>query len=122
MKILSNATIIRVDKNTNYTVVNNQMYQSRNMSLKARGLLGTILSLPPTWEYSIKGLAAVCKESPDTIGATMKELRELGFVEMIKHKPSVENGGRYRTEYIVHETSITPDKLDLIQKWKNNGL
>lgn len=122
MNVLSNATIIRVDKNTNYTVVNNQMYQSRNMSLKARGLLGTILSLPPTWEYSIKGLAAVCKESPDTIGATMKELRELGFVEMIRHTPSVENGGRFRTEYIVHETSVTPEKLDLIQKWKNNGL
>lgn len=111
---MSNATIIRVEKSSNYTVINNQMYQAKNMSLRAKGLLSVMLSIPKTWDFSIRGLASICKEKEDTIKTILRELKDLGFVEVKKYYPSKENGGRIRTEYIIRETSITPEKLDLL--------
>lgn len=110
---LSNATVMRVEKTSNYTMINNQMYQAKNMSLHAKGLLSVMLSVPKNWDFSIRGLAAICKEKEDTIKTVLKELKELGFVEVKKHYPTKENGGRIRTEYIIRETSVTPEKLDL---------
>ena len=105
---------MRVEKTSNYTMINNQMYQAKNMSLRAKGLLSVMLSVPKNWDFSIRGLAAICKEKEDTIKTVLKELKELGFVEVKKQYPSKENGGRIRTEYIIRETSSTPEKLDLL--------
>ena len=57
------SSVIRVEKTKNYTVMSNQHFHVLNMSLKAKGLLSLILSLPENWDYSISGLASICKES-----------------------------------------------------------
>lgn len=110
------SSVIRVEKTKNYTVMSNQHFHVQNMSLKAKGLLSLILSLPDNWEYSISGLSAICQESTGTIKKTLDELKKLGYLEVIKHKPSSENGGRYTYEYIIYEVSKTPGKLNM--RWK----
>ena len=112
------SSVIRVEKTKNYTVMSNQHFHVLNMSLKAKGLLSLILSLPDTWEYSISGLSSICKESYGTVRSILEELKDLGYLKVIKHCPSTENGGRYTYEYIIYEVSQTPDKLKM--KWSNN--
>ena len=110
------SSVIRVEKTKNYTVMSNQHFHVTNMSLKAKGLLSLILSLPDNWEYSISGLSSICKESSGTIKSTLNELKDLGYLEVIKHDPSPDNGGRYTYEYIIYEVSKMPNKLQM--KWK----
>lgn len=112
----NNGSVIRVKKDKNYTVMCNQHLHVTNMSLKAKGLLSLILALPDNWDYSISGLASLCKESIGTIRNTLDELKELGYIEVIKHNPSEINGGRYSYEYIIYEKSKSPMKLEM--KWK----
>lgn len=113
----NNGSVIRVEKNRNYTCMSNQHFHVTNMSLKAKGLHSLILSLPEEWDYSIAGLTSICKESYGTIRSILDELKELGYLEVVKHNPSKENGGRIKYEYIIHECSITPEVLEF--KWKN---
>ena len=113
----SNGTLIKVEKTKNYTVMSNQHFHVTNMSLKAKGLLSLILSLPCNWNYSISGLASLCKESLATVRSALKELEELGYLEIQKEKPTVENGGRYTYKYFIYENSKTPEKLEM--KWRN---
>lgn len=95
--------------------MSNQHFHVTNMSLKAKGLLSLILSLPDEWDYSISGLCSICKESTTAVRAALDELKQLGYLDVIKHMPDNENGGRYSYEYIVHECSNTPEKLEF--KW-----
>lgn len=119
MKTNSGGSVIRVEKTNNYTVMSNQHFHCTNMSLKAKGLLSLILSLPDDWEYSISGLCSICKESYGTVKSTMDELKELGYLTVVKHNPNNKNGGRYTYEYIIYEQSNTPEKLEF--KWKKNN-
>ena len=72
--------VFRVEKNANYTTMSNYHLRDKQLSLKAKGLLSFCLSLPDTWDYSIMGLAAVCKEGRDCIMSTLQELEELGYL------------------------------------------
>ena len=113
-KPITNGTVFRVEKERNYTCIDNQPLCVKNMSLKAKGLLCVILSLPDTWDYSLAGLCAICKESIGTIRTTLDELKKLGYVEIKKYLPNETDDGRIHYEYIIHERSITPDKLIMI--------
>ena len=66
--------VFRVEKNRNYTVMSNHHLKDKSLSLKGKGLLSVVLSLPDEWNYSIRGLAAICKEGVDSIGTTLREL------------------------------------------------
>lgn len=112
---MSTATIFKVDKTNNYTVMSNQHFHVLNMSLRAKGLLSLILSLPDTWDYSIAGLASLCKESTPTVRAALKELENLGYLYIEKELPNKANHGRYTYKYHIYENSKTPDKLEM--KW-----
>lgn len=114
---MSNGSVIKVNKTSNFTIMSNQHFHVTNMSLKAKGLHSLILSLPENWNYSIGGIASLCKESVNTVRSTLEELKDLGYLEVIKHSPCEENGGRYTYEYIVYEKSKTPEKLKF--KWKS---
>ena len=92
--------IIRVIKNNNYTTVCNDIYKNQDISLKAKGLLGMILGLPPNWELSINGLAAICKEGKRAISSTLNELIEAGY---IMRTPIKRNNLFNGYQYIVHE-------------------
>lgn len=95
--------IFRADKNKNYTVMSNSHFQEKEMSLKAKGLLSLILSLPENWDYTLEGLASICKESYGTIKNTIDELKRFGYIEVIKLLPNQTKSGRIEYEYLVHE-------------------
>jgi len=75
--------VFRVEKNANYTTMSNYHLRDKQLSLKAKGLLSFCLSLPDTWDYSIMGLAAVCKEGRDCIMSTLDRFDSI-FLENAK--------------------------------------
>jgi hypothetical protein len=64
--------VFRVEKNKNYTVMSNHHLKDKRLTLKSKGLLSVILSLPEEWNYTTRGLASICKEGVDCIGAAIK--------------------------------------------------
>ena len=71
--------VCRVEKNKNYTTMSNFHLRDKNLSNKSRGLLSTMLSLPENWDYTTRGLAAICKDGVDGITAQLKELEQRGY-------------------------------------------
>ena len=96
-------SVIRVQKNKNFTVMSNTHLFDKNLSLKAAGLLSKILALPDDWNYSIKGLCAICKESETAVKSALNELRDNRYVIVERIDPSSETGGRIQYEYFVYE-------------------
>lgn len=95
--------IFRVEKNKNYTVISNYHLKEKEMSLKAKGLLSLMLSLPDNWDYSIIGLVAICKENETAIKNTLSELKSFGYLEVIKRMPNETASGRIEYEYVIYE-------------------
>ena len=73
--------VIRVIKNKNYTTISNQLFKNKTISLKAKGLMAYLLSLPNDWNLSINGIVACSKEGRRSIGNTIKELISAGYIE-----------------------------------------
>ena len=94
--------VFRVEKNRNYTVMSNVHLKDRTISLKAKGLLSVILSLPEDWNYTTRGLAAICKEGVDSIGAALRELESAGY--LTRHRLRDKGGRISDTEYVVYES------------------
>ena len=92
--------VFRVEKNSNYTTMSNYHLKDQRLSLKSKGLLSLMLSLPDTWDYSLNGLCAICKEGIDAIKSTLKELREYGYLVMNKKR---DKNGKYIWEYCIYE-------------------
>ena len=74
------AATFKIEKPNDYTVMANHHLRNRKLSLKAKGLQSLMLSLPEEWDYSLKGLAAICKDGVDSISSTLRELEEAGYV------------------------------------------
>ena len=96
-------SVIRVHKTDNYTVMSNHHLRNRDMSLKAKGLLSLMLSLPNDWDYSIAGLVKICKESETSIKSTLAELKDLGYLDVIKLMPDKTETGRIEYIYSIYE-------------------
>lgn len=79
--------ICRVEKNKNYTTVANYCLRDKKLSLKAKGLLCLVLSLPESWDYSIRGLVSLVKEEERAVKSTLTELKERGYLKIIKTAP-----------------------------------
>lgn len=69
-------------------IMSNAHLRDTNLSLKAKGLLSVMLSLPEDWDYSITGLVAICKENETEIKATLDELDEFGYLEVTEKMPN----------------------------------
>lgn len=69
-------SVIRVEKTKNYTTMSNYHFKETEMSLKAKGLLSLMLSLPDDWDYSLLGLVRICKESETAIKSALTELKK----------------------------------------------
>lgn len=82
--------VIRVNKTSDYTVMSNAHFREKSMSLKAKGLLSLMLSLPDDWDYSINGLCSICKENATAIRSTLAELEKFGY--LIRERSRDENG------------------------------
>lgn len=102
--------IFRVQHNQNYTVMSNYHFREKEMSLKAKGLLSLMLSLPDTWDYSLAGLTAICKENETAIRSALKELEDFGYLRIDKKYPNETETGRIEYIYNVFEKPQQGDK------------
>lgn len=73
-------SVIRVNKTANYTVMSNRHFKEKGMSLKAKGLLSMMLSLPDTWDYSVSGLVKLSKDGKDSVMSALAELEKFGYL------------------------------------------
>lgn len=72
--------VMRIHKTANYTIMSNHHFKEREMSLKAKGLLSLMLSLPDDWDYSIAGLATLSRDGKDSVMSALKELEKFGYL------------------------------------------
>lgn len=93
--------IFRVERTRDYTVMCNYHLRDQNLSLKAKGLLSMMLSLPDDWNYTTKGLATICKEGVEAIGTGLKELEQAGYI--VRRLLRGDHGRITDTEYIIYE-------------------
>lgn len=100
-------SVIRVNKTKNYTVMSNEHLKDKRLSLKAKGLLSVMLSLPDTWDYSISGLVAICKESETAVKSTLNELKSCGYLVVTKKMPNETESGRIEYVYDIFEKAQT---------------
>ena len=87
-------SVIRVNHNTNYTVMSNVHLRDMRLSLKSIGLLSKILSLPPEWDYTVEGLTAICKDGVTAVKSALKELKDCGYLIVTKRMPNETETGR----------------------------
>jgi len=92
--------IFRTNKITNYTKIDNRYLEDKKISLKAKGLLTLMLSLPDSWKFNINGLCLLCKESKDAVRSAINELKENHYVEMER---TFDENGRFNYEYFIYE-------------------
>ena len=95
--------VFRVQKNKNYTTICNYHLKDKNLSFKAKGLLSIMLSLPDNWDYSINGIIAISKENETSVKSTLKELKQYGYLEVIKLLPNQTKSGRIEYQYNIYE-------------------
>ncbi len=95
--------VIRVNKTKDYTIISNNCFKNKEMSLKAKGLLSLMLSLPENWNYTVSGLVSICKESETSIKSALNELKKFGYLTITKKKPNETSSGRFEYEYDIYE-------------------
>ena len=93
--------VFRVEKNSNYTTMCNYHLRDQGLSLKGKGLLSMLLSLPDTWNYSVRGLSSITPDGVDGVLTALKELERLGYLERNQQHES--NGRMGRAEYVIYE-------------------
>ena len=99
--------VLRVEKNRDYTVMSNHHLRNTDLSLKSKGLLSMILSLPDDWNYTTRGLASICKEGTDSIGSALKELERAGYI--VRNRLRDSKGKIVDVEYVIYESPHHPD-------------
>lgn len=114
--------ILRVHKTSNYTIMSNYHFKEKEMSLKAKGLLSLMLSLPDDWDYSIEGLVSICKENETAIVSTLKELKQFGYLVIRKLLPNETTSGRIEYEYDIYETPNQQKQESKKQDLENLGV
>ena len=92
--------IFRINKTKNYTIISNYHLRDKELSLKAKGLLTLMLTLPEEWEYSLNGLASLTKEGLKSIRSTIQELIDTGYIE---RKQERDENGHFNYIYDIYE-------------------
>jgi hypothetical protein len=105
--------IFKVEKNTGYTVMSNHHLRNINLTLKAKGLLSQMLSLPAEWDYTLAGLSYINKESIDAIRTAVWELEKEGYI--IRRQGRDEKGKMTAIEYIIYEQPQNKPEFDQTQ-------
>ena len=103
-------SVFRVEKTRGYTVMSNHHLRNHALSLKAKGLLSQMLSLPDDWDYTLQGLAQINKESIDAIREAVRKLERAGYIERSRERD--ERGCLRGTVYTIYEqprTEPTPE-------------
>ena len=111
--------VFRVEKTKDFTVMSNHHLRNTELSLKAKGLLSLMLSLPEDWDYTTKGLAHICRDGVDSITTALKELERHGY--LTRQRLRNENGQLGDIEYTIHEKPVTGVKQG-VSSTENTGL
>ena len=88
--------VFRIEKTRDYTVMSNYHLRDMSLSLKAKGLLSLMLSLPENWDYTMKGLARICKDGIDSISGGIRELEAHGYLRHHLHRKNLYGKIPYR--------------------------
>ena len=104
--------VFRVEKTKDFTVMSNHHLRNVSLSLKAKGLLSLMLSLPDNWDYTTKGLAHICKDGVDSISSAIKELEKQGY--LTRRRLRDYHGRLGEIEYVIHEKPVLPDGHDTV--------
>ncbi len=89
-----------IKKEEGYTVMSNYHFKDKRLSLKAKGLLSLMLSLPDNWDFSMMGLTSICIESRDTIRKIINELKINKYLKVVENR---DKNGRFYYEYTIYE-------------------
>ncbi len=119
--------IKRIQKSKNYSIISNDILRRKDLSLKAKGLMSLILSLPDSWDLTVNGLVAIVKESKNTIYSVLKELNGFGYVE--RNRVTNLSGKVVKWELLIYEQPHTkkpqlkkPDVENCTQISKDNKI
>lgn len=100
--------VFRVERTRNYTIMSNYHLRDKRISLKAKGLLSQMLSLPEDWDYTLPGLASINSEGKDAIRAAVAELERAGYIQ---RRQTVDKDGKFgNNEYIIREYPVSAQK------------
>ena len=109
--------VFRIEKTRDYTVMSNHHLRDMSLSLKAKGLLSLMLSLPENWDYTMKGLSRICKDGIDSISGGIRELEEHGY--LIRERVRGANGQLGSIEYTILEQPKEPTPAQEKPIWEN---
>ena len=119
--------IKRIQKSKNYSIISNEILRRKDLSLKAKGLISLILSLPDSWDLTVNGLVEIVKESKNTVYSVLKELNKFGYVE--RNRVTNLSGKVVKWELLVYEQPHTkkpqlkkPDVENCTQISKDNKI
>ena len=102
--------VFRVERTTGYTVMSNHHLRNKELTLKAKGLLSQMLSLPENWDYTLAGLSRINRESIDAIRTAVWELEKAGYIT--RRQGRDDKGKMTSIEYIIYEQPQTPPPLE----------
>lgn len=116
--------VFRIHKTNNFTVMSTEHLRDRSLSLKAKGLLSVMLSLPDDWNYSINGLVAISGDTNRAVENALHELKEIGYLVVTKKNPNETESGRYEYIYDVYESPKQDTEKQGVENkvLKNKGL
>ena len=97
--------IKRIQKSKNYSIISNEILRRKDLSLKAKGLMSLILSLPDSWDLTVNGLVEIIKESKNTVYSILKELNGFGYVE--RNRITDKTGKVIKWELLIYEKPLT---------------
>ena len=106
--------VFRVEKTKDFTLMSNHHLKNKKLTLKAKGLLSLMLSLPDSWDYTLKGLASICSEGIDAIRTAVKELEQEGYIE--RNQIRNEKGRIQDLEYIIYCLLYTSGGYDILYR------
>lgn len=105
-------SVFRINKSKNYTTMSNYHFKDKDLSLKAKGLLSMMLSLPEDWDYSIVGLVSICKENETAIKNTLSELKNNYYLKITKLMPNETDNGRIKYIYDIYEQPYKKQEVE----------
>lgn len=112
-------SVFRINKTNNFTIMSNTHFKEKKMSLKAKGLLSLMLSLPDDWDYSIAGLAALSKDGKDSVMSALSELEKFGYLTRTR---MVNNKGQFAgVEYNIYENPVAAIPIQEKENSANPG-
>lgn len=98
--------VFRVERNAGYTVMSNHHLRNKNLTLKAKGLLSQMLSLPDDWDFTLAGLSYINREKIDAIREAIRELEKAGYI--VRSRERDEKGRLRGADYVIYEQPQQP--------------